>query len=107
MILKGRLVACGKVTDLLNQGANHQVELVVDGLTSEGLDHLRPLADKVVMQGDRMLVVLKSQQQVGGALEIIRAAKASLVSLNPQKGSLEDLFIREVNGKRSPSENRA
>ena len=106
MILKGRLVACGRVTDLLDQGVNHQVELVVDRLTSEGLDHLRPLTDKVVMQGDRMLVVLKSQQDVGGALEIIRAAKASLVSLNPQKGSLEDLFIREVKGHRSPSENR-
>lgn len=107
MILKGRLVACGRVTDLLDQGTSHQVELVVDRLTPEGLDHLRPLADKVVMQGDRMLVVLKSQQQVSGALEIIRTAKASLVSLNPQKGSLEDLFIREVEGHRSPSEHRA
>jgi len=107
MILKGRLVACGRVNDLMDQGASHQVELVVDHLTPEGLDHLRPLADKVVMQGDRMLVVLKSQQQVGGALEIIRSAKASLVSLNPQKGSLEDLFIREVTGHHSPSENRA
>ena len=106
MILKGRLVACGRVTDLLDQGASHQVELVVDYLTPEGLDHLRPLADKVVTQGDRILVVLKSQQQVGGALEIIRAAKASLVSLNPQKGSLEDLFIREVKGHRSPPEKR-
>src|SRR6185436_12618648 len=95
MILKGRLVACGRVNDLLDQGANHQVELVVDRLTPEGLDHLRPLTDKVVM---------KSQQQVGGALEIIRAAKASLVSLNPQKGSLEDLFIREVEGHRRPPE---
>jgi ABC-2 type transport system ATP-binding protein len=107
MILKGRLVACGKVTDLLDQGANHQVELVVDRLTPEGLDHLRPLTDKVVRQGDRMLLVLKSQQQVAGALEIIRAAKASLISLNPQKGSLEDLFIREVEGNRRPSEDRA
>ena len=107
IILKGRLVACGQVTDLLDQEASHQVELVVDRLTPEGLDHLRPLTDKIVMQGDRMLVVLKSQQQVGGALEIIRAAKASLVSLNPQKGSLEDFFIREVKGHRSPPENRA
>jgi ABC-2 type transport system ATP-binding protein len=107
MILKGRLVACGKVTDLLHQGTHHQVELVVDSLTPEGLDHLRPLVDKVVTQGDRMLVVLKNQQQVAGALEIIRAAKASLVSLNPQKGSLEDLFIREVAGHQSPSEDRA
>ena len=100
-------MACGRVTDLLDQGASHPVELVVDRLTPEGLDHLRPLTDKVVMQGDRMLVVLKSQQQVEGALEIIRAAKASLVSLNPQKGSLEDLFIREVEGHRSSPENRA
>jgi len=107
MILKGRLVACGRVTDLLDQGASHQVELVVDRLTPEGLDHLRPLTDKVVMQGDRMLVVLKSQQQVGGALEIIRESKACLVSLTPQKWSLEDLFIREVKGHRSPPENRA
>ena len=107
MILKGSLVACGRVTDLLDQGASHQVELVVDRLNPEGLDHLRPLTDKVVMQGDRMLVVLKSQQQVGGALEIIRAAKASLVSLTPQKGSLEDFFIREVKGHRSPSEDHA
>src|SRR5262245_51972738 len=106
MILKGRLVACGRVTDLLDQGVSHQVELVVDCLTPEGLDHLRPLTDKVVTQGDRMLVVLKSQQQVGGALEIIRAAKARLVSLNPQKGSLEDLFIREVEGHRSSSKSR-
>ena len=107
MILKGRLVACGKVTDLLDQGASHQVELIVDRLSPEGLDHIRPLTDKVVVQGDRMLVVLKSQQQVGGALEIIRAAKACLVSLNPQKGSLEDLFIREVEEHRSPAEKRA
>src|SRR6476660_7982287 len=107
MILKGRLVACGRVNDLLEQGADHQVELVVDRLSPEGLDHLRPLTDKVVMQGDRMLVVLKSQQQSGGALEIIRAAKASLVSLNPQKASLEDLFIREVEGHRRPPEHRA
>jgi ABC-2 type transport system ATP-binding protein len=106
MILKGRLVACGRVADLLDQGASHQVELVVDRLTPEGLDHLRPLTDKVVMQGDLMLVVLKSQQQVGGALEIIRTAKARLVSLNPQKGSLEDLFIREVEGHRSPTKSR-
>jgi ABC-2 type transport system ATP-binding protein len=107
MILKGRIVACGRVTDLLDQGARHPVELVVDRLSPEGVDHLRPLTDKVVRQGERMLVVLKSQQQVEGALEIIRTAKACLVSLTPQKGSLEDLFIREVEGHRHPTEPRA
>lgn len=107
MILKGRLVACGKVTDLIDQGASHQVELVVDRLTSEGVGHLRPLTEKIVTQGDRMLVILKNQQQVDGALEIIRAAKARLVSMNPHKASLEDLFIREVKGQGDQVEHSA
>jgi ABC-2 type transport system ATP-binding protein len=107
MILKGRLVASGRVTDLIDQGASHQVELVVDRLTPEGVGHLRPLTEKIVTQGDRMLVILKNQQQVDGALEIIRAAKARLVSMNPHKASLEDLFIREVKGQRDHVEHSA
>ena len=104
MILKGKLVACGRVTDLIDQGATTQVELVIDRLTTEGLSHLRPLTEKIVTQGDRMLVVLRNQQQVEGALDIIRAAKAHLISLNPHKASLEDLFIREVKGQQDHME---
>jgi ABC-2 type transport system ATP-binding protein len=107
MILKGKLVACGRVTDLIDQGANTQVELVIDRLTPEGLSHLRPLTEKIVSHGDRMLVVLKNQQQVDGALDVIRAAKAHLVSLNPHKASLEDLFIREVKGQQPHMEHSA
>lgn len=106
MILKGRLVACGQVTELIEQGATHQVELVVDRLTPEGIDHLRPLTDKLVTQGDRIMIVLKNPQQVDSALDVIRAAKGKLVSLTPHKSSLEDLFIREVKGAHAPSESR-
>ena len=108
MILKGRLVACGRVTDLLDQGASHQVELVVDRLTPEGLDHLRPLTDKVVMQGDRMLVVLKSQQQVGGALEIIRSGEGEIWCRSIlRRGRWKTSSSGRSNGHRSPSESRA
>lgn len=98
MIMKGKLVACGPVTELIEQGATHQVEVVVDHLTPEGLEHLRPLSDKVVTQGGRVMVVLRSPQQVEGALEVIRVSKATLVSLTPHKSSLEELFIREAKG---------
>lgn len=98
MIMKGRLVACGPVTELIERGATHQVEVVIDHLTSEGLEHLRPMSDKVVTQGSRVMVVLRSPQQVDGALEVIRASKAALVSLTPHKSSLEELFIREAKG---------
>ncbi|MGQ0557804.1 MAG: ABC transporter ATP-binding protein [Nitrospiraceae bacterium] len=99
IILKGRQVACGRVSELIDEGVAHSVEVVVDGLGHEGLARLRQLADRIIVQGSQVLVVLPSRQQVGQVLEIIRGAKATLVSLTPQKGSLEDLFIREVKSK--------
>ena len=107
MIMKGKLVACGPVTELIEQGATHQVEVVVDHLTPEGLEHLRPLSDKVVTQGGRVMVVLRSAQQVDSALDVIRASKATLVSLTPHKSSLEELFIREAKGVPAQMENRS
>jgi ABC-2 type transport system ATP-binding protein len=107
MIMKGRLVACGPVTELIEQGATHQVEVVVDQLTPEGLEHLRPLSDKVVTQGGRVMVVLRSPQQVDSALDVIRASKAKLVSLTPHKSSLEELFIREAKGMPAHMESRS
>lgn len=98
IILKGHMVACGHVSELVGQGATQSVEMVVEGLSSEGLEHLRPLTEKLLIQGSQVLLVLRNQQQVGNALEIVRVAKGVVVSVTPQKGSLEDLFIREVNG---------
>ena len=99
IILKGRQVACGRVSELIDEGATHSVEVVVEGLGPEGLARLRQLADRVIVQGTQVLAVLPSCQQVGPVLELIRGARATLVSLTPQKGSLEDLFIREVKNK--------
>jgi len=99
IILKGKLVACGTVSELIDEGATHSVEVVAEGLGSEGVARLRQLADRIIVQGTQVLAVLPNRQQVGAVLEIIRGAKATLVSLTPQKGSLEDLFIREVKSK--------
>lgn len=96
IILKGRLVACGRVAELVQKGATHCVEMVLEGLTPEGVTRLRSLSDRIVVQGGQTLVVLKGQEQVMQALDIVRAAKAQVISLVPQRHSLEDLFMEEV-----------
>lgn len=100
IILKGRLVACGRVSDLVQNGATESVEMIVEGIESEGLARLRLLSDRVVVQGVQTLIALKGQDQVGSALEIVRAAKANLISLVPQRRSLEDLFMEQVKSHR-------
>ena len=106
MILKGRLVASGHVAALIDQGTTHSVELMIDHLSPDGLEHLRPLMEKVVVQGDRLLAVLRHPGDVDAALDIVRAAKASLISLTPHKSSLEDLFIRMVKGQQADGESK-
>lgn len=96
ILLKGRLVALGKVTELIGAASTRSIEIVVEGLNGEGLAHLHDISVTVVPQGTRTFAVLKGQEQVEKILDLIRSHKASLISLTPQKSSLEDLFMREV-----------
>lgn len=104
MIMKGRLVACGQVSELINHGTTQEVEMVVDRLSPEGIEEVRPLVTKMVLHGERIMAVLASQRQVDEALVVLRAHKAKLVSLIPHKASLEDLFIREAKGVQQATE---
>ena len=96
ILLKGRLVALGKVTELIGAATTHSIEVVVEGLDSDGMERVRKIAESVIPQEARLLAVLQGQKQVNEVLDLIRARKASLISVTPQKSSLEDLFMREV-----------
>ncbi len=101
IILKGKMVACGRVDELVQKGGTQSVELVVEGMGPDGLVRLRNLSDRVVAKGTQVLVALKGHEQVGAALEIVRHAKANVISLVPQRHSLEDLFMEEVKTHRA------
>lgn len=96
ILVKGRLVAVGRVTDLVGAASTHSIEAVVDGLDGEGVAQLATMTTHVGARGPRVFCVLRGQGQVNELLDLARARRATLVSLTPQKSSLEDLFIREV-----------
>lgn len=104
MIMKGKLVACGLVSELIDHGTTQEVEMVVDRLSPEGIEELRPLTIKTVLHGERVMAILASQRQVDEALQVLRANKAKLISLIPHKASLEELFIRKAKGVQQVSE---
>ncbi|MDH4080897.1 MAG: ABC transporter ATP-binding protein [Nitrospira sp.] len=104
MIMKGRLVACGQVSELIDPGTTQEVEMVVDRLSPEGIEELRPFTLKTMLHGERVVATLASQRHVDDALEVIRSHQAKLVSLLPHKASLEDLFIRKARGVQQVTE---
>lgn len=96
ILVKGRLVAMGRVSDLVGAASTQSIEVLVEGLGADGLAQVKPFTEKITVSGDRALLVLNGQQQVDGVLDRIRALKARLISLTPQNSSLEDLFMRQV-----------
>lgn len=104
MIMKGRLVACGQVSELIDPGTTQEVEMVVDRLSPDGIDMLQPLTIRLSLHSERVVATLASQRQVDEALEVIRSQRAKLISLLPHKASLEDLFIRKARGVQQATE---
>jgi len=104
ILIKGRLVALGKVTELIGAASTKSVEVVVEGLDPEGVERLKKLAEAVIPQGERLLAVLHNQ--IDEVLDLIRARHASLISVTPQQPSLEELFMREVRQRSSEEVSR-
>jgi len=92
MLVKGSVVATGRVRDLLRPRTNESVDLVIEGLEHEGLFHLQPLVSRLVHRDEQVVATVQGASQVEMALDVIRSAKARLVSLTPQQRSLEELF---------------
>jgi ABC-2 type transport system ATP-binding protein len=106
VIVRGRLLAVGKVDDLMTQGHTQSVEVVCREFPAERTQELRAMATRLVQTGRQVLIVLPGPERLPDALDLIRKHGATLVSVTPQKHSLEELFFREGARAAAPAERR-
>ena len=98
ILASGRLVAGGSLSELLAQGVRGW-ELIVSGVGREVVDRLRVTARAVTPLGiDRFMLELPLSPPPEQTLAIVTSAGGSLVSLNPIRATLEDVFIEHVGG---------
>jgi ABC-2 type transport system ATP-binding protein len=96
ILARGRLMTAGRLSDLLHFQARGW-ELVASGVHEPLLRALTARATKVVSLGaDRYTFELTPDQLPDQLLAEIRLAGATLVSLNPLRETLEDLFVQQV-----------
>ena len=96
IVAKGRLAASGALADL-REFAVHGWELVMSGVPAAALDRVRARARRVVpVAGDRYVIELPADGRPEEMLRELTAAGGTLVSLNPLRETLEDVFVRRV-----------
>ena len=96
IVMKGRLLASGRVDELVRQDHTQSVEIVCQQIKAEGNAFIHSLATRVLQQGQQCLIVLPSPDAVDAMVgEIRRQRRTSLIG-NAHKASLEDLFFEEA-----------
>lgn len=92
VVVKGRLLASGRVDELVGRHAG-SVEIVCEALAPDRIAEIVPDAAKVLWRGAQCMMVLPSSDLVDRAVDNIRRHRGRLISITPQKGSLEELFV--------------
>jgi ABC-2 type transport system ATP-binding protein len=95
IVVKGKLLATGRVDELVSNGHTQSVEIVCEGIKADEVPSVTALATRVLQRGRHCLVALPGPDRLEDVLATIRARGGKLVSVTPQKGSLEDLFFKQ------------
>jgi len=96
IVAKGRLAGSGRLADF-QEFAVQGWELVVSGVSAATLERVKPRVRRVTpITGDRFAIDLPADAHPEQLLAELTASGATLVSLNPVRETLEDLFVRRV-----------
>ena len=102
-ILKGgRLAETGRLEELRKRASDeHRIEILVAGADTETLSRLFPSLNgsSVTPTSSGARIEVANERDVDAALSALREAGGRLVSVQPVRQSLEELFMREVGKK--------
>lgn len=99
ILAKGRVLALGRIEDLVNAHLAQSVEVVCNGVVGDDLPDVKRLATRILQRGERCLMIIPGQEHLEELLAILRRAGGKLVSVIPHKGSLEELFLEQTGRK--------
>lgn len=95
IIAQGRMVGGGRLTEIVGSDVLGW-ELVVSHLTPASLERLTALARAVTPHPDGRYVAALPPQPPEATVQVLAAAGARVVSLNPVRRTLEDYFVEQV-----------
>ncbi len=98
ILVGGRLVKVGRLEELLSAEID-SIEVTVSGLNEWAGGRVERYAVRpIVRRGEKALVIVKDEETLVEVLGFLLEAKARIHSVSPHKRTLEEHFLREVQG---------
>jgi ABC-2 type transport system ATP-binding protein len=99
IILNGKLINTGRLDEILGSEIE-TFEMVVKGLDRKMIKVVERISNKVIPGEDKVLIEVKTEEEVERIMVIMREVGAKLLSLIPRRKTLEDHFISEIQKER-------
>jgi ABC-2 type transport system ATP-binding protein len=99
IINRGRLAETGRLEELRERaGDGHRIEITVAGTDAEKLSNAFPALEgsHITPTAGGARIEVADERDVDAALSALRRAGGRLVSVQPVRQSLEELFVREI-----------
>jgi ABC-2 type transport system ATP-binding protein len=96
---RGRLAETGRLEELRQRaGDGHRIEITVAGTDADKISNVLPALDgaQITPTAGGARIEVASERDVDAALAALRLAGGRLISVQPVRQSLEELFVREV-----------
>ena len=95
VLVEGKLVASGYIDNLLKEETS-SVEICASGLNIKALERINSVEKKIITRGDKNYISVRSESERDEVLKIIFEEKGKIISIVPQKKSLEALSFKKI-----------
>lgn len=96
IIKKGHVIRAGKLEELLD--GRMRLDIKAENITSDALEQLYRLDPQLSLQGGVITLTIASRKEIPDIATMLVKRGACLYELTPHKESLENLFIRLMEG---------
>lgn len=97
ILYKGKLINVGYLRDLLS-AKTKEYEIVASDLQEEMLKDLEAKCERVVVRKQDVMLCVRQKADAEQIVRTILASPAQLVSYTPRQETLEEYFIRQIEG---------
>ena len=95
--MKGELVNVGRLDEIMDAKVKY-VEIIARNVSTEMLAHMEAMGSSVYKAWDHVSINVKDEDGVDSILQMIKDGKGRVVSVIPQRETLEEHFMKKIGG---------
>lgn len=97
ILMKGELVNVGRLDEIINAGVKY-IEIIARNISKELIAHMEAMGFIVNETWERVSIIVKDENRVDAVLQMVMDGKGRIVSVAPQRETLEEYFMKKIGG---------